>query len=83
MTQEFMEIMRLMNNGLNNDSTLKEVYPRIVNLSLSLNPSVVDYVSDCQLEEACFSSPHPGLNEAILASTNMINNYKNQNQMTR
>ena len=30
---EFMDIMRLMNNGLNNESTLKETYPRIVKLA--------------------------------------------------
>ena len=83
MAQEFMEIMKLMNNGIHNDSTLKDVYPMITNLSIAINPDSIDYVSACQLEEVCFSTPHPGLNEAILMSNNIVNNYKKQNQITR
>lgn len=44
--EEFMDIMKLMNNGLNNESTLKETYPLIVKLGLIKNPNNIDRVTD-------------------------------------
>lgn len=69
---EFMDIMRLMNNGLNNESTLKESIPRIVKLGLLKNPSNISDVIDWMLPEECFSHPHPGLNEVILACQDIV-----------
>lgn len=69
---EFMDIMRLMNNGLNNESTLKETYPRIIKLGLLKNPSKINDVIDWMLPEECFSLPHPGLNEVVLACQEVV-----------
>ena len=69
---EFMDIMRLMNNGLNNESTLKETIPRIVKLALLKNPSNIDKVTAWMLPEECFSRPHPGLNEVVSACQEII-----------
>lgn len=64
--KEFMEIMQLMNIGLyNNESTLKDSYPKIVDLCIALNPEKLDFVTDWMLTEECFSNPHPGLNETV------------------
>ena len=62
---EFMDIMRLMNNGLNNKSTLNETYPEIIKLALRNNPNNMDKVVAWMLKEECFSKPHPGLNEVV------------------
>ena len=69
---EFMDIMRLMNNGLNNESTLKETYPRIIKLCLLKNPSNIDKVTTWMLPEECFSRPHPGLNEVVTACQEIV-----------
>ena len=69
---EFMDIMRLMNNGLNNESNLKETYPRIVKLALLKNPGNIDKVTAWMLPEECFSRPHPGLNEVVSACQEVV-----------
>ena len=69
---EFMDIMRLMNNGLNNESTLKDTYPRIIKLCLLKSPSNIDKVTTWMLSEECFSHPHPGLNEVVTACQEIV-----------
>ena len=69
---EFMDIMKLMNNGLNNESTLKETYPRIVKLGLLKKPDSISSLLDWMLPEECFSQPHPGLNEVVSSCQEII-----------
>ena len=77
--KEFMDIMKLMNNGLNNESTLKETYPLIVKLGLIKNPNNIDRVTDWILEEACFSQPHPGLDQVVTVCREIVPNKISQN----
>ena len=63
--KEFMDIMKLMNNGLNNESTLKDTYPLIIKLGLVKNPNNIDRVTAWMLEEACFREHHPGLDQVV------------------
>lgn len=69
---EFMDIMKLMNNGLHNDSTLKDVIPKISALAMRRNPRNIGYVMNWMLEEQCFTNPHPGLDETIQACKAVI-----------
>lgn len=70
--QEFMEIMSLMNYGLNGESTLKETLPKILKLGLSINPENISGVMDWMIEEECLSKPHPGLNSVITACKEVV-----------
>ena len=72
--QEFMEIMSLMNYGLNNESTLKDTIPKIVKLGLSINPENINGVMDWMMEEECLTNPHPGLNSVITACKQVVPN---------
>lgn len=71
---EFMDIMKLMNNGLYNGSTLKEVIPKISILTMKKNPRNIGHVMNWMLEEESLSNPHPGLNETIQACKTVIAN---------
>lgn len=77
--KEFMDIMKLMNNGLNNESTLKDTYPLIVKLGLIKNPSNIDRVTAWLLEEACFSKSHPGLDQVVDICREIVPNNIGQN----
>lgn len=70
--KEFMDIMQLMNNGLYNDSTLKDVIPKISALAMKQNPRNIGHVMNWMIDEECLSKPHPGLNETIYACKNVI-----------
>ncbi len=76
---DFMEIMQLMNNGLNNESTLNDTYPKIVALALAKNPNSIENVQAWMLEEACFSKPHPGLDNVKEACEEVISASLSQN----
>lgn len=70
--REFMDIMQLMNNGLYNDSTLKDVIPKISALAMEKNPRSIGHVMNWMLGEECLSNPHPGLDETIRACKTVI-----------
>ncbi|MEG2322077.1 MAG: hypothetical protein RSB71_01125 [Bacilli bacterium] len=61
----FMNIMRVMNNGLNNESTLVMLYPMITKLCLEKKPEQIGNVIEWMLGEEVLSKPHPGLNDIV------------------
>lgn len=69
----FNEIMKTMNNGLDNESTLVITYPLIVKLCLNKNPNKVGNVMTQMCEEEILTTrPHPGLNKVMLACQNTV-----------
>ena len=80
---EFMDIMRLMNNGLNNESTLKETYPKIIKMGLLKKPSSIDNLLNWMLPEECFSRPHPGLNKIIASCQKFVPKKEQDIEQTR
>ena len=63
---DFEEIMRTMNNGLHNDSTLYLIYPLIVRLCLVKNPDKIgDVMEHMHTEEILTTRSHPGLNNVV------------------
>lgn len=70
--KEFMDIMQLMNNGLYNNSTLKDIIPKISALTMKQNPRNIGRVMNWMIGEECLSNPHPGLNETIQACKTVI-----------
>lgn len=79
----FQEIMRLMNNGLNNASTLRFVVPQIVMLGLEKNPHNIDKVTAWMMSEALLSEPHPGLDKVNATCTSMIRDYQLEQVQTK
>lgn len=70
---DFSEIVRTMNNGLDNESTLAITYPLIVKLCLNKNPNKIGNVMDQMCgEEVLTTRPHPGLNNVVLACQNTV-----------
>ena len=63
---DFEEIMRTMNNGLHNDSTLYLFCPLIVRLCLAKNPDKIgDVMEHMHTEEILTTRSHPGLNKVV------------------
>lgn len=69
---EFNEIMGLMNNGLDNDSTLAVSVPKIAQWGLKRNASVVGDIMNFIPPEVAMNRPHPGLDEVVTVLQNVI-----------